>query len=81
MGPGIVYLFFESPVFGRGCFLQSLTPAEPMVQRLVHQVHMHWLVPTIIGKLFLTGEALQVCMPETLILSWPTRLCTHNKYF
>ena len=61
IGPGIVYLEFES-FFGKGVFIQSLTPAEPMVQKLVHNLYMHWAVPNIITKFFMYGEAVQVNM-------------------
>ena len=59
IGPGIVYLEFESFV-GRGVFIQSLTPVEPMVQKLVHNIYMHWAVPNFIAKFFMFGEAIQV---------------------
>lgn len=38
-----------------------------MTQRLIHHVHMHWMLPTIIGKFFLYAEALQV---ERDVMVW-----------
>lgn len=67
IGPGIVYLTFESSVFGKGYYLQSLSPVEPMKQRIVHQVYMHWACPMFIRKFFLLGEAIQV---ERDIMIW-----------
>jgi cholesterol 7-dehydrogenase len=59
IGPGIVYLKFDS-FFGRGVFIQSLVPVEPMVQKLVHNIYIHWAVPNFIAKFFMFGEAIQV---------------------
>lgn len=66
IGPGIVYLEFES-FFGKGVYIQSLTPVEPMVQKLVHNLYMHWAVPNIITKFFMFGEAVQV---ERDVMIW-----------
>ena len=60
IGPGLVHLTFDS-VFGRGAYLQALTPIEPLVQRMVHHVHFQKYTPTCVGKFFLLGEALMVC--------------------
>jgi len=59
IGPGIVYLMFDS-FFGSGVFIQSLIPVEPMVQKLVHNIYVHWAVPNFIAKFFMLGEAIQV---------------------
>jgi cholesterol 7-dehydrogenase len=59
IGPGIVNLTFES-LFGNGCFLQVLTPVEPLMQRLIHHVYFQWYTPSVVAKFFLLGEALQV---------------------
>ena len=59
IGPGIVYLTFETP-FGRGAFLQALTPVGPLMQRMIHHIYMERWIPTIIAKFYLLGEALMV---------------------
>ena len=59
IGPGIVYLDFDS-FFGRGIFLEILTPVEPMVQRLSHNIYMHWAVPNFITKFYMNALAIQV---------------------
>jgi len=59
IGPGIVNLTFDS-VFGRGAYLQALTPIEPITQRMIHNVYFKKSTPTIIGKFFLLAEAMMV---------------------
>jgi cholesterol 7-desaturase len=54
VGPGYVLLFAESS-FGSMVFLQTLTPVEPLVQKLSHYFygprHLAWLVKfTIIAE-------------------------------
>lgn len=66
IGPGIVYLRFDS-FFGKGVFIQSLCPVEPMVQKLVHNIYIHWTVPNFIAKFFMLGESIQVCMLENIV--------------
>lgn len=66
IGPGIVYLKFDS-FFGKGVFIQSLCPVEPMVQKLVHNIYIHWAVPNFIAKFFMVGESIQV---ERDIMIW-----------
>ena len=50
---------FEGP-FGNGAFIHTILPLEPMTQKIVHQIYVHWAVPTIIGKFYMLSEALQV---------------------
>ncbi|XP_060600576.1 cholesterol 7-desaturase nvd-like [Ruditapes philippinarum] len=59
IGPGIVYLTIEGTPF-KGAWLHYLTPVEPMVQKLVHNVYMHWSIPNIIAKFFMYTEAIQI---------------------
>lgn len=59
IGPGVVYLMFES-MFGRGVFVQSLTPVEPLMQKLVHNIYVSWTMPIPVAKFYMLGEALQV---------------------
>lgn len=60
IGPGIVYLEFSS-FFGRGVYIQSVTPVEPLVQKVVHNVYIDRRLPTILSKFFMVSEAIQVC--------------------
>lgn len=60
VGPGLVFLWLDNPLFGRGMYMQTLTPVEPMTQRITHHIYWHWLVPPFVAKFFLYGEALQV---------------------
>lgn len=59
IGPAIVYLELNS-IFGRGIFTHSITPVEPLVQKVVHNVYLDWKVPTIIAKCLMAAEAIQV---------------------
>jgi len=54
---GLVNLKFESP-FGNGVFVQTLTPEEPMLQKLTHEIYFQWWMPAILPKLMLRGEAM-----------------------
>jgi cholesterol 7-dehydrogenase len=55
----VVYLTFEC-MLGNGVYIQSLTPVEPMVQKLVHNIHISWKTPTFVAKFMMLGEAIQV---------------------
>lgn len=55
-------MLYESPIFGRGAFLQSLTPIEPLTLRMIHHVYSTRWLPTAIAKFFLYSEALMVCI-------------------
>ncbi|KAK3605912.1 hypothetical protein CHS0354_017817, partial [Potamilus streckersoni] len=59
IGPGIAYMEF-STILGKGVFLLSLTPLEPMVQRLVQNIYVSWTYPTVVAKIFMLAEAIQV---------------------
>ena len=59
VGPGLVNLRFQS-AFGNGVFIQTLTPEEPMLQRLTHEIYFNWWMPALLPKLMLRGEAVQV---------------------
>lgn len=66
IGPGFVYMTFNS-IFGKGAFIHSLTPIEPLTQRMIHHVYFQRFTPTIIAKFFMLAEALQV---ERDIMIW-----------
>nr|XP_018667711.1 uncharacterized protein LOC100177386 isoform X2 [Ciona intestinalis]XP_026690558.1 uncharacterized protein LOC100177386 isoform X2 [Ciona intestinalis] len=59
IGPGIVHLHFDSP-FGKGVFVQTLTPVEPLHLVLTHNLHASWSIPVWLGRIFLYLEAIQV---------------------
>lgn len=52
-----------SSIFGDGIFLQSVTPKEPLLQTMRHSIYAAWSVPTVVAKLLLYAEALQVYLP------------------
>ena len=59
IGPGTVHLHFTFP-FGKGVFVQTLTPIEPLHQVMAHKLYTTWIIPNWIGRFFLLGEAIQV---------------------
>lgn len=59
IGPGIVYLTFDSPI-GSGGFMQHLVPTEPLLQKFVQNLYFQKNIPAFIGKFFLLGEVIQV---------------------
>ena len=59
IGTGIVHMWFESAI-GNGAFIHTVTPLEPLQQRVLHSIYMHWALPSAIGKFYLLAEALQV---------------------
>ena len=58
IGPGFVLLFAQSN-FGPMVFIQTLTPVEPLVQKLAHYFygprHLSWL-----AKFSIIGESINV---------------------
>lgn len=46
--------------WGRGVFVQTLTPVGPLHQVLIHSLYTDWRTPVWLGKIFLSFEALQV---------------------
>lgn len=66
IGPGIVYLTFQSPL-GNGAFLHHITPSEPLLQKLVHNIYIQRYSPTVVANFLMLGEAIQV---ERDIMIW-----------
>ncbi|XP_063422925.1 cholesterol 7-desaturase nvd-like isoform X1 [Mytilus trossulus] len=77
IGPGIVYLEFSS-FFGRGVYIQSVTPVEPLVQKVVHNVYIDRRLPTILSKFFMVSEAIQV---ERDIMIWNNKRYLNKPLF
>jgi cholesterol 7-dehydrogenase len=77
IGPGIVYLIFDTP-FGSAAYLQTLTPIEPMLQRMINHVYFSKSTPTFIAKFFLIGEALQI---ERDLMIWNNKTFQHRPVF
>jgi cholesterol 7-desaturase len=59
IGPGYVLLFAESS-FGKMIFLQTLTPVEPLIQKMSHYFYaprkLAWL-----AKFTILAESINVC--------------------
>ena len=59
IGPGVVHLTFDS-IFGRCILIETVTPIEPMVQRVLHRLYAPPLMMGPIGNFFVWGEAIMV---------------------
>ncbi|NWU08083.1 DAF36 desaturase, partial [Cephalopterus ornatus] len=59
VGPGLVYLIFEHAFLGRGIILQTVTPLEPLLQRVVHKIYYQKNIPAIVPKFILRAECVQ----------------------
>jgi len=73
IGPGFVYLTFVTP-FGSGCWIHTLWPVEPMLQKLTHQIYFTWYIPPIIPKFYMYAQAVNI---ERDIMVWNHK--THRK--
>lgn len=58
-GPAIVYITMEGVLF-KCVLIHVVTPMEPMVQKVVQTIYVHWAMPNIIAKIFLAGDGIQV---------------------
>jgi cholesterol 7-dehydrogenase len=67
IGPGLVYLTFTSPLFGRCILFESVTPVEPMVQRVLHRLYAPLMMKGPFGNLIVWGEAIMVCLMSYII--------------
>ena len=67
IGPGLVYLTFTSPLFGRCILFESVTPVEPMVQRVLHRLYAPLMMKGPFGNLIVWGEAIMVCLMSYIL--------------
>ncbi|CAI4225626.1 unnamed protein product [Auanema sp. JU1783] len=56
-GPGIVLMYFDFGIIGKGCVLQHVTPEEPLLQRV--RFNMFSNCPRWYNKFFIISEAIQ----------------------
>ncbi|CAG5867225.1 unnamed protein product, partial [Menidia menidia] len=59
VGPGIVFLQFEHSFLGRGLIIQSVTPVEPLLQRVSHKIFFQSNIPAPVPKFILKAECIQ----------------------
>ena len=69
-----MYLTWHS-FFGKGAFVQTLTPVEPLFQNLNHCVWAEYRVPAFIAKFYMFGEAIQV---ERDVMVWNNKKYNGN---
>ncbi|CAI2354454.1 unnamed protein product [Caenorhabditis sp. 36 PRJEB53466] len=56
-GPGIVHMLFDFGIWGKGVVFQTVTPEEPLLQRVRFRIFSN--IPWFFVKFFLTVEAMQ----------------------
>lgn len=66
IGPGIVYLRINGSLM-HGAYLHYITPVEPLVQKVTHNIYCHWMVPNIVAKFYMVAEAIQI---ERDVMIW-----------
>ncbi|XP_053138678.1 cholesterol 7-desaturase nvd-like [Hemicordylus capensis] len=59
VGPGLVFLLFEHPFLGRGVMYHTVTPVEPLLQHVVHQIYYQRNIPAFFPKFILWAESIQ----------------------
>ncbi|XP_025066233.1 cholesterol 7-desaturase-like [Alligator sinensis] len=59
VGPGLVFLIFEHEFLGRGIILHTVTPVEPLLQQVIHEIYYQKNMPAIIPKFILKAECIQ----------------------
>lgn len=59
IGPGLVHLTFDSS-FGRCVLIETVTPTEGMVQRVLHRLYAPSSMLAPIANFFIWGEAVMV---------------------
>ena len=52
IGPSVVILRFKT-IFGRGAWLQTVVPEEPLNQRMTNYIFADWWIPTFIAAIML----------------------------
>ena len=60
-GPGLVYKYYTS-LFGKGIFIHTVPPEEPLLQRVEHRIYSSRYTPAIITNFFLYAESIQVLL-------------------
>jgi cholesterol 7-dehydrogenase len=46
--------------FGRGVFLQTVTPVAPLLQRVTHRLYTTPYMPALFSNIMILGEAIMV---------------------
>ncbi|NWQ80494.1 DAF36 desaturase, partial [Columbina picui] len=92
VGPALVFLILEHAFLGRGIILQSVTPLEPLLQKVVHTIYYQKNVPAIIPKFLLRIECLQFerditiwnnkqYLPKPLLVKEDSSIQKHRRWY
>lgn len=60
LGPAFVHLRLHSPTFGEFQIFQTITPVEPLLQKVVHRFYASPFLGPIM-KILIYGESVMVC--------------------
>lgn len=60
VGPGLVIMALSHAFLGKGLIIQTVTPLEPLLQHVVHQIYYPRNIPSFLAKLVLWAEGVQV---------------------
>jgi len=58
VGPSMVHLHFATP-FGKVVLVETVTPVQPLLQRVTHQVWAEWTVPRWFSKFIMRNTIIQ----------------------
>ncbi|XP_070614473.1 cholesterol 7-desaturase nvd-like [Erythrolamprus reginae] len=67
IGPGLVTMVLSHAFLGKALILQTVTPLEPLLQHVVHEIYFPHNVPSFLAKLILWAEGVQF---ERDIMIW-----------
>ncbi|XP_039200866.1 cholesterol 7-desaturase nvd-like isoform X6 [Crotalus tigris] len=59
VGPGLVIMALSHAFLGKGMIIQTVTPLEPLLQHVVHQIYYPRNIPSFLAKLVLWAEGVQ----------------------
>lgn len=60
VGPGLVFMTLSHAFLGKGLIIQTVTPLEPVLQHVVHQIYFPRKIPSFVARLILWAERVQV---------------------
>lgn len=73
VGPGIVWLMFDTPFFGKAWICGTVTPIAPLLQHARHMIWSQWSMPRPIAKLLLLSLVSQF-EHDISVWSWKSSL-------
>ncbi|XP_013921760.1 PREDICTED: cholesterol desaturase daf-36-like [Thamnophis sirtalis] len=92
VGPGIVMMALSHAIFGKGLIVQSVTPLEPLLQHVVHQIYSPRKTLSLFAKLIMWAEQIQFerdlmiwnnkkFLPNPLLVKEDAAILRHRRWF